>query len=101
MKNIVLIGGLACIPGYAYRLKEEMVDLVTTQKKYHHLDKVVNVHQLEFLPPYVPPNVMCWTGASIYGALEISRTDAMTLEQYQHNHSRVFDRMLMKTDPNM
>ena len=99
LKNIVLVGGVTCIPGYAYRLKEELVHLVATQKKYHHLEKIVNAHQLEFLPLYVPPNVMCWTGASIYGALEISRTDAITLEQYQNNHSRVLDRMSMKTDP--
>lgn len=81
-ENILVIGGTASLPGFNYRMKQELESLAVDQcQKYHSSLKAL---QFKFHQPPSHLNSVAWCGASIFGSSETAMQErAVTKEKFK------------------
>jgi len=75
--SLVLVGGLATMPGFKSRLNQELKQLLATDKYSSLKIDSFMVHK-----PPGRPNFTQWLGGAIFGATDVVVTRSLTREQY-------------------
>ncbi|XP_065920591.1 actin-related protein 10-like [Dysidea avara] len=80
-ENLLIVGGGAMIPGFNYRLKQELFSLLEDKDlKYH---SKLSISSFKFHSPPGQINCTQWLGGSIFGMLETAVLErAVTRERY-------------------
>jgi actin-related protein 10 len=87
--NILVVGGMASLPGFNYRLKQELERLVSdTSERFTKLGAL----QFKFHHPPAHPSTAAWVGGSIFGSSEVAVLErAVTKERFREMSQRLPD----------
>jgi actin-related protein 10 len=69
-ENILVVGGVASLPGFNYRLKQELERLVAD--KCQHFNCPLEALEFKFQQPPAHTSTAAWVGGSIFGCSEIA-----------------------------
>lgn len=77
--KIVVIGGGCMLPGFTYRLKQEILAML----EFPRYDNLV-IKKLKFYKPNYYASIMSWVGGSIMGSVEHLHEKYITRDFYNH-----------------
>uniref|UniRef100_A0A914DIW8 Actin-related protein 10 n=1 Tax=Acrobeloides nanus TaxID=290746 RepID=A0A914DIW8_9BILA len=80
LKNLLVVGGLARMPGFLARLKSELLWLMANE--FSLLDKINDVQFYRY-PQDINLELYCsWLGGSMFGSLEILQSRSLSREEW-------------------
>ncbi|ORX52226.1 actin-like ATPase domain-containing protein [Piromyces finnis] len=79
LQNILLIGGTSMLPGFCYRVSQELKERL----KEDHLENLVK--EVTIIRSKFPANTATWIGGSILGSLKYEGQE-VTLQQWNETH---------------
>ncbi|KAI9355401.1 actin-domain-containing protein [Zopfochytrium polystomum] len=82
IKNILLIGGTAMLPGFQARLAEQLGLYLEERTRYNKLRRLKQ--KIKFLWTVFPQNIVPWVGGSLVGALKVAGTQ-VSLEDFRRD----------------
>lgn len=81
-ENILVIGGTATLPGFNYRLKQELESLMKDECQSYH--KSLGTFTFKFHEPPTHPNCVAWLGGCIFGSSEVAVMErAITKDRFK------------------
>jgi actin-related protein 10 len=89
-ENILVLGGIASLPGLNYRLKQELERLASD--KNERFSAKLGALQFKFHQPPAHPSTAAWLGGSIFGTSEVAVLErAVSKEKFREMNQRLPD----------
>jgi len=92
VENIVLSGGMACVPGFSKRVQEELVFLASRLKRGNSIGSLQCLARARIIRVPFPPRIVSWCGASLVGSVETLRELSLSRQQWREDGMRLVDR---------